>query len=365
MVPSISSSSAVLSLQEQCASKILSTNLDNNYANPSQETISSSTLAELWRGLKWNVPEGALGLHHQISKIEKQYQKEHHIPNSQFPLQMNAADLFRRLSKVFSAEFAELAAWTRGEFSLGNRTIPVSCIVYTDLQRILEQKWEDETLCAIWRDPTRGIFKDLITNRAFMDFDDVPRTLLGIRTWLNDPANAVHLNQITMVWAARSKLQVCPREIGKFQALDCIKLDRIGLKKFSCDLTALTQLEYLDLNDNALQNFSCDLTHCAQLRGLNLTRNQLQNFSCDLTACTQLRELKLEGNELESFSSDLTHCAQLEYLNLKDNQLESLSCDLTHCTQLRELNIAGNLRQNISSYHLLPRHDVKLILIDR
>jgi hypothetical protein len=374
MIPSASSSRVVPSLQENCASAILSNNLDNNYADGEQELICRNTLAELWGDLKLNVPEGALGLHRQISRIEKEYQKEHPSSNDQFPPNMNAADLFRRLSQAFSAEFAEAAKQTNGRFVLGNK-IPVTCIAYANLQRILEQKWEGDALRAMWSDPRCSLARNLIVAIAGGGGQPI-QSLTGLRTWLNNPVNAVHLNQITTI-RSKAEVKVCPREIGKFQALENLMLRETGLRKFSCDLTACTLLQWLDLNDNALQNFSCDLTHCTQLEGLDLSGNQIKDFSCDLTHCTELMQLNLKGNQLESFSCDLTHCTQLHelnlsgnqikdfscdlthctelmQLNLKGNQLESFSCDLTHCTQLRELNLSGNLLKGGVSSDLLP-----------
>ena len=90
----------------------------------------------------------------------------------------------------------------------------------------------------------------------------------------------------------------------------------------TADLSALTNLTSLDLNDNRLSGPIPDLSALSKLAVLSLDHNQLSGPIPDLSALTNLWSLDLSGNHLcLPENADLTNLkeavnAHLQSLNL-------------------------------------------------
>ena len=136
--------------------------------------------------------------------------------------------------------------------------------------------------------------------------------------------------------------------IGSFPDLSALtNLQHLNLKSNQLsgeisDLSALTQLARLDLSDNRLNGAIPDLSALTALTSLDLSSNQLAGAFPDLSLLTALTGLDLSSNQLTGPILDLNHLADLWYLHLNDNQLTGPIPDLSALTNLRSLRLTGN-----------------------
>ena len=104
-------------------------------------------------------------------------------------------------------------------------------------------------------------------------------------------------------------------------------------------LEKLTNLKYLELNNNQLTEVPKGLEKLTQLNRLNLLGNRLTDVT-GLEKLTQLTWLHLSSNQLTDVKG-LEKLTQLEYLYLTDNQLTNVK-GLEKLTQLTYLNLSKN-----------------------
>ena len=109
------------------------------------------------------------------------------------------------------------------------------------------------------------------------------------------------------------------------------------------DLTALTQLQTLNLSANRLSRPIPDLSTLTQLQTLNLSANQLSGTIPDLSTLTQLQTLNLSDNQLSGTIPDLAALTQVHTLNLGDNRLSGpIPEELGNLNQLDVLYLDNN-----------------------
>jgi hypothetical protein len=119
------------------------------------------------------------------------------------------------------------------------------------------------------------------------------------------------------------------------------RLDILGARLKSLNLTGTTKLKYMWINGGSLA--SVDLSSQTELYELRLTSNKLS--SINLTPLTKLTRLELTGNRLSSI--DLSKNSSLELLFIGNNRLTSL--DITKNPGLQSLVASSN---NLSSIDL-------------
>ena len=177
--------------------------------------------------------------------------------------------------------------------------------------------------------------------------DPVPATAAAIRLWLNDPANAERLAQITHLELSGLGLKILPAEISKCTQLEYLYLDNNQLVNLPAEIGECTQLQRLHLDGNRLVNLPAEIGKCAQLLELHLNGNQLVNLPAEIGKCTQLQRLSLNYNQLVNLPAEIGKCTQLQWLHLDGNRLVNLPPEIGKCTQLRVLYLDYNQLVNL------------------
>ena len=108
------------------------------------------------------------------------------------------------------------------------------------------------------------------------------------------------------------------------------------------NLSVLTSLTGLDLGHNQLTGLIPDLSELINLWSLNVGANQLTGPIPDLSALTNLQGLNLDSNQLSGRFPDLSALTNLTWLLLGSNQLTGSIPDLSALTNLRSLNFGTN-----------------------
>ena len=96
-----------------------------------------------------------------------------------------------------------------------------------------------------------------------------------IRLWLNDPANASRIAQVTQLDLSCLGLKILPSEIGYFTGLTALYLHKNELSCLPDTIGRLTRLIKLSLNDNQLTQIPDPIIELPCLRGLLIENNPL------------------------------------------------------------------------------------------
>jgi hypothetical protein len=180
--------------------------------------------------------------------------------------------------------------------------------------------------------------------------------------WSDSPGNNWNVTNAPCTWAG-----ITCNNSGRVTEIDRKKQN---LKNFIPNLSALTELQYLDLSKNYLSgSIPIEiLNQLTKLENLQLDHNQLTGAIPDLTSLSNLQVLYLGDNPLESgpipeWIKNLTRLrtlglsnsrrigtipewinslTTLEYLQLDYNQLTGFIPDLSHLIQLKWLFLNNN-----------------------
>ena len=118
-------------------------------------------------------------------------------------------------------------------------------------------------------------------------------------------------------------------------------------------LEKLTNLKYLELNNNQLTEVPKGLEKLTQLLELSLDSNQLTEVPKGLEKLTQLNRLNLLGNRLTDVTG-LEKLTQLTWLHLSSNQLTDVK-GLEKLTQLEYLYLTDNQLTNVKGLEKLTQ----------
>jgi Leucine-rich repeat (LRR) protein len=118
--------------------------------------------------------------------------------------------------------------------------------------------------------------------------------------------------------------------------------DSEKLTELPDSLTALTQLQSLNLSDNRLTALPESFAQLNRLQSLNLTNNQLTALPDSLTQLNQLQSLNLANNQLMALPDSLGQLSHLQWLNLNGNRLTALPNSINQLKELRSLSLYYN-----------------------
>ena len=115
-----------------------------------------------------------------------------------------------------------------------------------------------------------------------------------------------------------------------------------NLSEFPPDILKLTNLLFLDLEQNQIQTLPGEIDGLTKLEELYLLGNQIQRLPSNLGNLRKLRILGLAYNQLMTFPFEITSLEKLEALDLSDNQLSTLPSDIGALKNLKLLVLGNN-----------------------
>ncbi len=225
---------------------------------------ADSLLEHYWFKLRKSPPPGIVDIAKAMQSIEKR------LPNQPYSI------LFQALQR----EFVKQGATPYG--------FPVTQWDFEILQ-IRAKILYDQALQAMW-------FK------IAAQHEDLPALGLStgdeIKDWLNDPANAPSLSEITGLDLQDSGLFVLPSEIGKLTALQVLILSRNHLVCLPDSICDLTQLQALSVMGNNLTSLPNSIGQLTGLLTLSLQNNKLISLPDSILNLPHFLRLALNGNNL-------------------------------------------------------------------
>jgi len=157
--------------------------------------------------------------------------------------------------------------------------------------------------------------------------------------------------------------------VSRLSSLQYLILDGCSLSAIT-QLSELTKLEKLNLNNNAVRNISA-LQNMPELKELYMQRNALTDLT-EIAACSNLEILDISYNAVTSLDpiselskikalniaqntieniSALSNYFELQILSANDNQITDIS-PLKKCTKLTVVDISGNMIESLEALAL-------------
>ena len=137
-------------------------------------------------------------------------------------------------------------------------------------------------------------------------------------------------------------LSSCADKLSAGAVIDYVNLDRNALETFPSELTRLTGLKWLRLNDNALTELP-DLKALSKLRRIYLKGNRLTAVPETLKDLPELTDVDLSGNPIAEIPDWLAAKKGLEGLSFSRTQVTKLPADLKAWRSLKQLQL-GDLK---------------------
>jgi Leucine-rich repeat (LRR) protein len=319
-----------ISLLNQIVSRITSGGLKIDQNSDRVRSLVNSSFLRVWLELKHS-PQN-FNLAYTMSNIEEYFVEEQQR-NGNFPSTFSIASKNNLLAPHVNILFKKLAKKFQAERIFGSR-IPVDISSYVHLQRVLE----DEALQKIW---------DFYLLKEFVFNGPAPTSLGEIKAWLKDPANAMQLNGVQVLDAQGLELMVIPPEISALTRLQKLYLDDNEISSIPDSLSNLSQLKTLNLKDNQISSIPNSLSKLSQLQELYLDVNRISSIPDSLSNLSQLKTLNLEDNQISSIPNSLSKLSQLQELYLHDNRISSIPDSLSNLSRLKKLGLGNNLINSI------------------
>lgn len=137
-------------------------------------------------------------------------------------------------------------------------------------------------------------------------------------------------------------LSSCADKLSAGAIIDYVNLDRNALETFPSELTSLTGLKWLRLNDNALVDIP-DLSALVNLRRLYLRGNRLTSVPETLKDLPSLTDIDLSNNPISEVPDWLAAKKGLEGISLTGTKVRKLPEDLSAWKTLLQLQL-GDLK---------------------
>lgn len=131
----------------------------------------------------------------------------------------------------------------------------------------------------------------------------------------------------------------------ELKSLQLLTLRNCSLSSISLsnNISVLSKLNHLDLQENFLQFLPSTITRLKKLNIINYSKNQLKYLLTGYGTLEHLEIFDLHGNHLPQLPSDIpTGCKKLKYLNLSSNFLYFLPNNIYNLKNLLKLNIERN-----------------------
>ncbi|MBI3123007.1 MAG: leucine-rich repeat domain-containing protein [Ignavibacteriales bacterium] len=158
------------------------------------------------------------------------------------------------------------------------------------------------------------------------------------------------LNRIRIAKAGKSsELSLSELDIGVLpdELFECTHLTSLvawecGLISLSPEISALANLEYLDISNNQLTQVPSEICALSNLQSLEVSDNELTQIPSEIFALFNLQSLDVSFNQLTQLPSEIGNLSNLQSLDVSFNQLTQLPSEIGTLTILQTLDVTGN-----------------------
>jgi len=164
------------------------------------------------------------------------------------------------------------------------------------------------------------------------------------------------------LFLGQASLQVLPKEIGLFKALNRLVLSGNQLKSLPDELASLEALKELTLANNPLEDLPASFAEL-KISNLNLDGAKFRAFPVTVCGITRLEILSMRRCFfIRSLPEEIGQLKQLQSFSLASGQLKTLPPSFGELTKLQTLNLADNnlrsLPETISQLDKLEKMDL-------
>ncbi len=183
-------------------------------------------------------------------------------------------------------------------------------------------------------------YHDSLAVRAILDTNLHPSTTVeSVTTKRNDRIVQLRLWEIHLI--------KIPPIIKQLNKLDTLIIHSCDLKFFSANISALTLLKYVDLQDNKLESLPPGIGNLSLLEFLYLQENELESLPAEIGNLSSLKYLRAWSNNLTSLPAEIGNLNSLTELRLWKNNLISLPAEIGNMSSLVTLHISDNMLTSI------------------
>lgn len=115
-----------------------------------------------------------------------------------------------------------------------------------------------------------------------------------------------------------------------------------GITYIPPEISILTQLGLLNLNQNLIKRVPPEIGELTKLDFLSLSNNEISAIPSTIGNLVNLEQLDLSYNDIVSLPNSIGNLEKLEYLHLNYNRLKELPDTVGNLKKLRYLNVSGN-----------------------
>ena len=158
------------------------------------------------------------------------------------------------------------------------------------------------------------------------------------------PAELSKLSSLHTLLLNNNQIIMPPEEVSHLWNLEYLSLENNQLTLLPSVFSSLrNNLQFLNLSDNPFTHFPPVVCKLMNLRSLWLDRIGLTGFPSKVCCLTKLERLSLVGNSISEIGEELGNLVNLRWLSLAKNKLTRLSGgngkDCVHFTKLEKLEI--------------------------
>lgn len=224
---------------------------------------------------------------------------------------------------------------------------------YFELKKIIDTS--DSLL--FWKGLKTVLYQSF-TIKFFTDLNELYDTQKAYYNWCN--LEIQRLDKVQYLDFSDYKLTSIPEEIGLFENLKLIELERNHLSYLPLTLYELKNLETIQIYSNHLEFISKKIDQNINLKNLYLRDNQITMIPSSIKNLTQLKCLDISKNPYKVLPEDLKECKSLEALHLFESQLEVFPRWTSELTNLRRLSFEKHLLKELPE-ELLNRDNLTII----
>jgi hypothetical protein len=156
------------------------------------------------------------------------------------------------------------------------------------------------------------------------------------------PAQISALTALEALYLDNNQLVSIPPQIGSLSSLRYLSLGNNHLTSLPVEIGNLTFLRGLRVSENELNSLPLQIGNLSLLSGLNLENNQLSVLPVEIGSLLGLETLTLWNNQLISLPDEIGALVSLRHLYLNDNQLTALPAGIGYLGNLRYLDVSHN-----------------------